>query len=174
MFCILRSHISLLWVAHHPSTIIILTETRVYQMVFKTVSQPRQSALWARSPRLGRADSGYNGRWELGIVCVVTLLTLYRIIWCWRIAGEYPSGQERLRCRSRRKTNYNWELWVHGLVFSFATHHSLDNITYYKCDVSKWEEVEAVAKKVFDEVSRNGYGIQLVLLPARSVNRQFS
>jgi len=26
------------------------------------------------------------------------------------------------------------------------------NITYYKCDVSKWEEVEAVAKKVIEEV----------------------
>lgn len=50
---------------------------------------------------------------------------------------------------------------------------SLDNITYYKCDISKWEEVEAVAKKVIDEVSRNGYGIQLVLLLARSVNRRF-
>jgi hypothetical protein len=28
-----------------------------------------------------------------------------------------------------------------------------DNITYYKCDVSKWEEVEAVSKKVAEEVS---------------------
>ncbi|QRV91577.1 short chain dehydrogenase [Ceratobasidium sp. AG-Ba] len=26
------------------------------------------------------------------------------------------------------------------------------NITYYKCDVSKWEEVEAVAKQVIDEI----------------------
>ena len=29
-----------------------------------------------------------------------------------------------------------------------------DNIVYYKCDVSKWEEVEEVAKKVIEEVSR--------------------
>jgi hypothetical protein len=85
----------------------MLTGTRVCQVVFKAVSQPGQSAPWARSPRLGRADSGYNRRWELGIVYFVTLLTLYRIIWCWRIVSEYPSGQERLRCRSRRKTNYN-------------------------------------------------------------------
>ena len=28
-----------------------------------------------------------------------------------------------------------------------------DNITYYKCDVSKWEEVEAVSKKIVEEVS---------------------
>lgn len=28
----------------------------------------------------------------------------------------------------------------------------LDNITYYKCDVSKWEEVEAVSKKIVEEV----------------------
>jgi hypothetical protein len=28
-----------------------------------------------------------------------------------------------------------------------------DNITYYKCDVSKLEEVEAVAKRVIEEVS---------------------
>ena len=27
-----------------------------------------------------------------------------------------------------------------------------DNITYYKCDVSKWEEVEAVSKRIVDEV----------------------
>lgn len=30
----------------------------------------------------------------------------------------------------------------------------LDNITYYQCDVAKWEEVEAVAKKVIEEVRR--------------------
>lgn len=28
----------------------------------------------------------------------------------------------------------------------------LDNIVYYQCDVSKWEEVEAVSKKIIDEV----------------------
>jgi len=28
------------------------------------------------------------------------------------------------------------------------------NITYYKCDVSKWEEVEAVAKKLIDEIGQ--------------------
>ena len=28
----------------------------------------------------------------------------------------------------------------------------LDNITYYPCDVSKWEEVEAVHKKIVEEV----------------------
>lgn len=27
-----------------------------------------------------------------------------------------------------------------------------DNITYYQCDVSKWDEVEAVAKKIKEEV----------------------
>lgn len=27
-----------------------------------------------------------------------------------------------------------------------------DNITYYKCDVSNWEEVEAVSKKIVEEV----------------------
>jgi hypothetical protein len=27
-----------------------------------------------------------------------------------------------------------------------------DNIAYYKCDVSKWEEVEAVSKKIVEEV----------------------
>ncbi len=30
----------------------------------------------------------------------------------------------------------------------------LANITYYQCDATKWEEVEAVAKKVIEEVSR--------------------
>lgn len=28
----------------------------------------------------------------------------------------------------------------------------LDNITYYKCDVSQWSEVEAVAKRIKEEV----------------------
>jgi len=28
-----------------------------------------------------------------------------------------------------------------------------DNIAYYKCDVSKWEEIDAVAKQVVEEVS---------------------
>jgi len=34
---------------------------------------------------------------------------------------------------------------------ALANHFS-DNITYYKCDVSNLEEVEAVAKKVIEEV----------------------
>ena len=29
----------------------------------------------------------------------------------------------------------------------------LDNIVYYKCDVSKWEEVEMVSQKIITEVS---------------------
>jgi len=28
----------------------------------------------------------------------------------------------------------------------------LDNIAYYECDVSKWEDVEAVSKKIIEEV----------------------
>ena len=28
---------------------------------------------------------------------------------------------------------------------------SIDNITYYKCDVSRWEEVEAVSQKIIEE-----------------------
>jgi hypothetical protein len=27
-----------------------------------------------------------------------------------------------------------------------------DNIAYYKCDVSKWEQVEAVSKQIVEEV----------------------
>jgi NAD(P)-dependent dehydrogenase (short-subunit alcohol dehydrogenase family) len=30
----------------------------------------------------------------------------------------------------------------------------IDNIAYYKCDVSKWEEVEAVSKKVIEEIGQ--------------------
>jgi hypothetical protein len=37
---------------------------------------------------------------------------------------------------------------------TFADQFS-DNITYYKCDVTKLEEVEAVAKKVIEEVCDN-------------------
>ena len=39
------------------------------------------------------------------------------------------------------------QVWVQ----QFDTKHS-DNIAYYKCDVSKWEEVEAVSKKIVEEV----------------------
>ena len=27
-----------------------------------------------------------------------------------------------------------------------------DNVTYYRCDVSKWEEVKAVAERIQEEV----------------------
>lgn len=37
---------------------------------------------------------------------------------------------------------------------TFADQFS-DNITYYKCDVTKLEEVESVAKKVIEEVCHN-------------------
>jgi hypothetical protein len=46
---------------------------------------------------------------------------------------------------------------VRALFRTFAatiTGLFVDNIAYYKCDVTKWEEVEAVAKKVIEEVSR--------------------
>lgn len=33
-----------------------------------------------------------------------------------------------------------------------AERHSVDNITYYKCDVSSWEDVERVAARIRDEV----------------------
>jgi len=34
----------------------------------------------------------------------------------------------------------------------FDSEQKLGNITFYKCDVSNWEEVETVAKKVIQEV----------------------
>lgn len=45
----------------------------------------------------------------------------------------------------------NCELLAASLVTSHLNGHS-DNITYYKCDVSKWEEVEQVAKTIKEEV----------------------
>jgi len=41
-----------------------------------------------------------------------------------------------------------------GFIFSQYTSSlfSDDNIEYYKCDVSKWEEVEAVARRIQEEV----------------------
>jgi hypothetical protein len=42
-----------------------------------------------------------------------------------------------------------------------------DNITFYKCDVSKWSEVEAIAKQVKEEassrISRHCDGLMLPL-----------
>jgi NAD(P)-dependent dehydrogenase (short-subunit alcohol dehydrogenase family) len=38
---------------------------------------------------------------------------------------------------------------------SSADYHSLlDNIVYHKCDVSKWEEVEAIQKEIVEDVRR--------------------
>lgn len=36
-----------------------------------------------------------------------------------------------------------------------------DNITYYKCDVSKWEEVERVAKQIVAEVTPTCYLLEM-------------
>ncbi|GBE79942.1 Dehydrogenase RED2 [Sparassis crispa] len=57
------------------------------------------------------------------------------------------------------------------------------NITYYKCDVSKWEEVEAVSKKITDEIGHptiliNNAGVVqgklLVDLTAADIQQTFS
>lgn len=42
----------------------------------------------------------------------------------------------------------------HSFLFTFYSMRisSPDNIAYYPCDVSKWEEVEAASKKIIDEV----------------------
>ena len=37
------------------------------------------------------------------------------------------------------------------IVFSTHIDHT-DNISYYECDVSKWEEVELASKKIVEEV----------------------
>jgi hypothetical protein len=34
----------------------------------------------------------------------------------------------------------------------------LDNITFYRCDVSRWDEVEKVAKQIVDEVTILAFG----------------
>lgn len=78
-----------------------------------------------------------------------------RIIWNGRAASEYSCGAQRKRGGSRHKANPNGKLYTLGLILQLG--HSLssapDSITYYKCDVSKWEEVEAISKKVVEEVS---------------------
>lgn len=43
---------------------------------------------------------------------------------------------------------------MHTAVSEFLMEPT-DNITFYKCDVSKWEEVEAVSKKIVEEVSQS-------------------
>ena len=77
-----------------------------------------------------------------------------RILWNWRITREYAcSAQCNYRC-SRHKAHPNGKPCVLDLI-SRVGHSpcSSDNITYYKCDISKWEEVEAVSKKVVEGVS---------------------
>jgi hypothetical protein len=48
------------------------------------------------------------------------------------------------------------------LTVTFADQFS-DNITYYKCDVTKLEEVESVAKKVIEEVYHNTPSMHIIL-----------
>lgn len=52
-------------------------------------------------------------------------------------------------------------------LHAVITECSIDNITYYKCDVSKWEEVEAVSKKIIEEVRRYIHLLLTVLNEAR-------
>lgn len=39
------------------------------------------------------------------------------------------------------------------LLLGHSSNFAPDNITFYKCDVSKWEEVEAISKRVIEEVN---------------------
>lgn len=79
-----------------------------------------------------------------------------RIIWNGRTTSEYACGAQCKCGCSRHKANPNGKLCA--LDFISRVEHSSssapdNHITYYKCDVSKWEEVEAVSKKVIEEVN---------------------
>jgi len=37
-------------------------------------------------------------------------------------------------------------------LVAILTYPHLGNISYYKCDVSKWEEIKAVSEKIVNEV----------------------
>ncbi|KAG6903405.1 hypothetical protein C0995_005428 [Termitomyces sp. Mi166 len=69
--------------------------------------------------------------------------------------------------------------WKSSSLISSST----DNITYYKCDVSKWEEVETVSKRVIQEIGEptilvNNAGVvqgKLILdLTAADIQQTFS
>ena len=79
-----------------------------------------------------------------------------RSIWSWGVTRKHFGGPQCYGCRSRHKPHCHRELCVFcnepTTTTTFVNLVS-DNITYYKCDVSKLEEVEAVAKRVIKEVS---------------------
>lgn len=81
---------------------------------------------------------------------------LHRSFWSWGATREHFGSPQCDSYCSRREAYRHRELCVISLNarLAFADQFS-DNITYYKCDVSKLEEVEAVAKKVIEEVCHN-------------------
>lgn len=78
-----------------------------------------------------------------------------RIIWNGRITSKYACGAQCKCGCSRHKANPNGKLCALDLIsrVGHSSSSALDNITYYKCDVSNWGEVEAVSKKVTEEVN---------------------
>lgn len=109
---------------------------RVCQVVFKIISKSRKSSLWASASRLEWTNCSCD--WGF-----------FRY---WRASCQHPSRQRchcgRLGCRTYR----NRELYE-VIIYAWSQLTRLqDNIEYYKCDVSKWSEVEAVAKRIAEEV----------------------
>jgi hypothetical protein len=86
--------------------------------------------------------------------CRTSLNHLHRGFWSRGVTRKHSGSPQCDSCRSRHKAYCYRELCVpcHELTTVTFANWISDNITYYNCDVSKWEEVEAVAKKVIEDV----------------------
>ena len=81
---------------------------------------------------------------------------LHRSFWCRGATRKHFGSPQCHSCCPWRKAYRHRELCVPSKTHDRDLCWSVsDNITYYKCDVTKLEEVEAVAKKVIEEVCHN-------------------
>jgi hypothetical protein len=82
-----------------------------------------------------------------------SLSHLHRSFWGRGVTCKHFGSPQCHGCRSRHKSYHHRELCVSYKELTTVTIDKFsDNITYYKCDVSNLEEVEAVAKRVIEEV----------------------
>jgi len=150
---LLRCSIPVLWV-QSLFRLLVLTMCRVLQMVLKVVQEPREFALCASEIRLGGANCPHNWWWVISITLSYpeTLISIGA-----SGVGELLANTLAVRNVTVVVLDINPIVTENCASLSICDQQQFnvfaDNITYYKCDVSKWEEVEAVAHRIREEVS---------------------
>lgn len=149
------------------------------------MEEPRKSSVWKPSTWMGWTDRFNHWRY---VIIAFTMSVLFK-----SIDIAWSTMQVRLALASLSRIHWPYVTsplsflmsipsWPRTVSQYDALHQSssrsgIDNITYYECDVSKWEQVEAVSKKVVEEVScavPSAKAWELKLLCTRLDTRLFS